>query len=75
MDWILTQRMDKINGLKKMLTGNRLLKKYLGTEQRSKGKVEKPLNMTWKFVFIIRFYEMIERKIVRWRGLEAHLQK
>lgn len=32
MDWILTQRMDKINGLKKMLTGNRLLKKYLGTE-------------------------------------------
>jgi hypothetical protein len=31
--------------------------------------------MASKIVFIIRYYELIERKIMRWTGLEAHLQE
>jgi len=31
--------------------------------------------MTSKFLFNIRYRELIERKIMRWTGLEANLQE
>jgi len=75
MDWILTQRVDKINGLKKCWLETVCGRNIWAQKSGIKRKVEENLKMTSKFVFIIKFYELVRRKIVGWTGLEGHLQE
>jgi len=58
-----------------MLSGNSLPKNIWAQKSWSKRKMEKLLKMTSKFVFIIKCYVSIERKIMGWTGLKARLQE
>jgi hypothetical protein len=55
-----------------MLTGNSLPKKYWGTEEfKQENNGKKSVTNGDK---IMRCYALIERKMTKWKGLEANLQ-